>query len=811
MRYLMRFFSLAQTLVLAVLVFCVLVFSWGGTFQGEMFEKFVIFTGLFVLGIFFWFLSGISQRGVSVGITSIHWFLAGFVAMCFLSAVFSVDRYRSIWGIFSDPFLGSVGFLLLALFFGWIVSCPARYTLTSAILGYMGGATILAGLVVGNIFFGTEETFLYMGLPKSGATVQLIFLINVLVFLWALSRRDTPGYLWWKIFQKGVTVFLFLGLLITVVAFGIVFNPLIELSFLFGIGIPTLFLMARRTRISRKGIVALVFCVGVFFAFTFFREFFDTSTHQFALQDSSVVTMGISREIFFASMAEHSILGYGLGTYAQAYDKYLPAYANDQGFFGVRPFSGKGLFFDLGVTMGFSGLFVFFLTIATYIGSVGYFIVRYRESLWKTIILFSIVWVILPVILFVEVNGYVLFLFFLFLGLTFVSTHKGSKQGLIQEKIVPLYVNPQYSVSVVIVVLCVILGIGIFFNRIYKISLAGIYAQQAKTTSNMKEYLQRATETAPWESEYFRQLAEVYVSDAINRMVSEERETPLLEADFNEAFSAGRYAKELAPQDVLVVASLARIYENVGTRVPEAFDLAKEEYKRARELAPNNPLFPYKEGLIIIRQVRSGEGKEQIAKERELRKAIVALEQSTKLVSRFSSAYFQLSLAYKELGDLSSAEEYVRKAVSLEPYDVDILIGFVEVIFEDESKREEVKNTLEKILRIDSENVGAYLYLGQWYGREGNISLAKESYENAKRYLGKDQEKLGTYIDGALSQLDGTGSLPVEDNTLKREEDGNRDDNSIVKGAENGEFDRRREKEEIRREDREEKNGEESD
>lgn len=764
MKYLNTLLTSVQTMSIGLLIFLVLVFSWGGTLQGQFFEKFSVAVALIIFGVFLWIFEGFMRGRLQVKITPLHGLLFAFFGVIGLSAIFSVDQYRSVWGIYNDPFLGIIGYGALIVMFLWISSRPVQHTFHAGAVGYLIGGGMLSTLVVLQGVFGMNAYIPYVSFPDdSSATLGILLVVQIFMLFWALSWEKRSGGFLWGLLQK-IGMFLLFGLLFAdLFALGIIFENILWIPLGLGVGSIVLFLTARRIHAPRKLIGALLLSFSMLIAFPFFSVF-STLEKEHTVLNEKRPSLGMAWSVSWGALFHKPILGYGPGTYAYVYDANVPASVNETDLYGARFLIGRGLLFDIVTTTGLLGLLTFLLIVAVYIGALWHYLKDASSFAWSTILSFGSTLAILTLALLWTLNGVMVFLLFFFMGLTFASSQSGQSVGFSRDKTCSLRVNPQYAISITLLALGVLSGVGVLGFRLYSSALSGVYAQRAASRefSMQEQFLAQASEKTPLEVLYQQSLAELYLRQAISVSSMEDIDVSKLEAVLNKAFASAEKAKELAPYDAGVAVTVATVYDRAGQYVSESFDLATEEYARASILAPSNPLFPYKEGLIALDQARRSEEKDPAVRNKNFRRAQELFEKSIELAPHFSSAYFQLGVAHKELGEMDEAEKYARRAIELSPNNVDSILGLVLILLQDESRGVEIKTLLDRALFLDPKSVAARLYLGQWQAREGLSDEARESYEWAKENLGGTQEGVEQYIDTLIADLDAEESTDEE-------------------------------------------------
>jgi tetratricopeptide (TPR) repeat protein len=150
--------------------------------------------------------------------------------------------------------------------------------------------------------------------------------------------------------------------------------------------------------------------------------------------------------------------------------------------------------------------------------------------------------------------------------------------------------------------------------------------------------------------------------------------------------------------------------------------------------------------------------------------AINSYMKSSELIQDSAKPEFKLGLLYLRLNDKAKGVAHLRKALSIEPNNVEILRKLAEALSKDNDTLDEAIKCLKKALELEPKDIEALIHLSRVYERKGELELAIETLENAKKdnasihyYLGKLYFKEENYINSIANLKE---CLRLEENHL---------------------------------------------
>ena len=192
----------------------------------------------------------------------------------------------------------------------------------------------------------------------------------------------------------------------------------------------------------------------------------------------------------------------------------------------------------------------------------------------------------------------------------------------------------------------------------------------------------------------------------------------------------------------------------------------KETFKSLNALVeknPENPQYRYFLGLAYLDFKKPS-------------KAIPEFEIAIALNKTFSSAYFQLGVAYDQLGDWKKAEPYFQQAVAVDTMNASACNYIGYTLADRNEKLYEARRMIERALELEENNPAFLDSLGWLDYREGNFKQALAHLKAASElvsdavifdHLGDCQKAMGSLAEAAQSYAK---SLEIEPENKKVKE-----------------------------------------
>jgi GWxTD domain-containing protein len=220
----------------------------------------------------------------------------------------------------------------------------------------------------------------------------------------------------------------------------------------------------------------------------------------------------------------------------------------------------------------------------------------------------------------------------------------------------------------------------------------------------------------------------------------------------NELKKAIKADKKFAPAH----SKLAEIYMEQGTL--QGRTKAEKEINKALKLEPKNPKFNLVRGLLMVKQGFTYNAKDQFKK-------------VTNLDQKCAEAYYNLGLLhendmlrYKDMiseGGLiqlsgfgkkfqAKAIECFEKVLEIDPHHRDALVHLASIYLETDNFNKMI-DLLEQMVKEDSLDKDAHLFLGLGYHRLGKYEEANEEYQMARSLMSEEERKVFDSVEPILS------------------------------------------------------------
>ncbi|MEI8104146.1 MAG: hypothetical protein WCG84_04580 [Candidatus Moraniibacteriota bacterium] len=676
-----RFFDGIITSSIGVLFFGLPLFFTGGTLQGLAFEKQLFFYFLVLLGIVAWVLKGMIVGELKIRRTFLDIPIALFFSWYLLSAVLSIDRWRSFWGSFGDPSRSVLNVLAMVLAFYLVLSHfqPKRlYLWLGALVASSGITVVWSYLVFMGVHFLPTSLEVYAPVSLLGTTRALAFFLAAMIplFIVSLMKLSAGGKV-----SKVFSVVLSIVLLATLALLAPLYHFVPWPAVLIGLGVLVIFILAKVVQPSENWVWLPLVVLGVVFFIVVFGEinFFKVNPPVEASPSTE-----LSWVIIKDSLKSNFFFGSGPSTYAYDFSLYRPvAYNyNIQALSQFRFSQGQGILFEFLPTIGVIGSF-FAMILVLMLVSFGFYVLshnkeynkEYSLGFWSTILILAVGAFIVPI------NSSLVALSALIIALGLATLVWESR---LEDRSwnLSLRVSPKFALVSAFILLVASAGTIFLFAFIGKAFAADVFAEKAvvslQKTGNSQsanDYMSRAMNLMPYESQYKVVLGQMYLSLAtaeVNK-APDQRNLSNLTNYINGATQLLESAQQSSPKDIGVQESLAQVYESkivLAGPSNELLDPLQKSYEQALVLEPNNPVFFLKLGQVH-------ESRASILKDAELKaelqKAEDYFQQAIDKQSTYSPAYLNLALAKEMAGESKSASiDLLKKAASYDQQNTDI-------------------------------------------------------------------------------------------------------------------------------------------
>jgi|GEM_PF-2744312 len=486
---------------------------------------------------------------------------------------------------------------------------------------------------------------------------------------------------------------------------------------------------------------------------TMFNESFDSFGRPNEVRPSLDATIAVTT----SALKESPLFGSGPGTFGLGWEKFKNPEININPVFSqVRFASGYNMFATLVTEGGILPAFFFLLLLGSFVwngvrllgdsrGESGLHV----QATFAGGLFLVLAWFLYPL-------NFTLVLFtFLVLGLFYASLREA---GLVRPLTIRFFETKERGFVFSLLLIFVLVG-----------GIAGIYYESTRYLGQLAyarglekfndggeanaalEQVRRAALLDPRQDRYFRtaaQLEFVKMQRALVRFNQGSLTQPEMLENFSAAYNAGRNDAESAlrinPYDSENYRMLGQLYElAIPFDVNIATD-ALENFEKAKELSPSNP-------LILVEIARThlaisdvtlinggGTASQRVAGEHQ-EQAIKFLNDALALQPTLTQAHFTLSQLYANRNQLPDAIERARSTVRLVPNDIGALFQLGLLLYQQESYVQ-AKPVFEEAIRLAPNYSNARYFLGLIYDREGKGAEALIQFEEIAKLNPDDPE-----------------------------------------------------------------------
>lgn len=705
--------------------------------QGVIFEKQMYFYFFLLFGLIVWAARGVTLGEMNIRRTPLDIPILGLWLTAIAATIFSVDRWHSFWGAFGDPSRGLMSLTAYAIAFYFVSSNFSAKRLKMAFVAIMSSGAVVGLWTLFAILgakFLPDPLAAYAPLSLLGSMTGLGIFFSVLVPVImvailkigeneALTKLKKNLALSATLLLLALDLFLILSL----------YNYVPWLGFFIGIVVFLIFILAKIMR-PASGWVWLPMVVFVLVMMLRMTGTVNISRINLPVEVSlnAKTTFSIAKE----SLKDRFLIGSGPATYSYNFSLHKPQAFNLNSLYNLRFYQGTGVLSETASTLGAIGIFFLLILVLTYVGTQFYLLSRQKEkNKIYSLGVFSAASILLIDVLLTRVDGAVLGLAVMFFTLAFSTLLLESPESGKMIKL-SLKASPKFALTLAFVFMAICAGVAYLFVYIGKVYAADVYAgSSARTIAKNEEKaltsLGKAVKFNQREAAYYIQAGQYYMSLANREAMKGEdaRDLNKIQGYLNASIASAKIAKNMSNNDVSTVESLAVIYENAGLYVADSLSLAKENYERAQELEPHNPVYDIKLGQLKVAE--AGKKKAADEKKQAVREAKDFFQKAVDEKNNYADAYYQLSLASEALEDLDGGIENIGKAIALNQQNANYLL-VAGRMYQARGKEDDIKiaeQAYKGVVALNDKNINGHLYLGLFYEKNKNKDGAKAEYQ----------------------------------------------------------------------------------
>lgn len=761
-KLILKVFDKMMSVCIFMIFFGLPLFFTGMASQGVIFEKQLFFYFWILVGLIAWTARGVIAGEMRIRRTPLDIPILAFWIVTLLSTIFSVDRWHSFWGAFSDPSRGFMSITAAIVAYYIIVSNSNKKRLNLIFAAMISSGSIIlvwTFLAILNIKFLPDSIAQYAPVSLSGsmmgAAIVICSLVPILTMA-ILKLTDNSDMKKWL--KKGLISMLFLLLALNLILILALYNFVPWLALFAGVAIFLIFILSQIVR-PRSNWVWLP--MVVFISIMALRMVGAVPIAKINLAEVKPLDFDMSLSLAKESFKHKPILGSGPATFGYDFSMYKPKEFNSNMFYNLRFLQGTGLVLESVSTVGGLGTVLFVITILSYISVQFYLIAREKEKnklLSLSVFSSSLIFIVSAVT--TKVEGTVLLMAILtsIASLAIVMRESNSEEKFLN---LSLKASPKFALALAFVFMMVSAGVAFLFVFLGKVYMADIYAAKsakaiAQGDERGLENMSQAIRFYGQEGKYYSQLGQYYMmlANAEAMKGEDQRDVQKIRQYLNASVAATNLGKDMMKNDVGSIEAAAQIYENAGYYVPDSYVLSQENYKKALELEPHNSNFYVKIGQIDLALAASK--KDEAEKKQLLLSAKENFMKAIEKKDNLAQGHFQLSIVQSALGETDEAIESNKKAVSADINNADYIINLAKLLEGrgTDNDKDDAEQLYKTLIARNDKNINAHFYLGLYYEKAKKRQEAKEEYKKVQSLLPQGNDETNKQLEKMISNVD---------------------------------------------------------
>lgn len=730
------------------------IFFTGLTLQGIALDRQMYFYFWLMLGLVSWVSLGVVKGELRIAKTPLDIPIILFLAVYGLSAIFSIDKWHSLFGFFGDPSRGflPIAGLILAYYFFFSHFTPRRFFAMTGTFLFSSLIVIIwtIGVVRGLHFMPAAwEQYAPLSLLGSVSALGAYFSLLLPILLTGLFQTSKIQSKIWRSLSRAI-----LGLMVICILFLLIalYSYVPWVALFAGMAFFLIFILSQMVRPGDQWVwLPMLIFVFILSILMMYQGGGSQSLSKARLPVEVAPNLSLSWDIAKGALKESFLIGSGPATYGYNFALYKPETFNQTPFYTVRFYEGSSALFETLTTVGALGMISFVVIVLSFVSIGLYLLTREREqnkmmslALWSSAIMFVIL------IFTIRVNGPIILVGTLIsiMALRVLLWESQSEQKWLN---LSFKATPKFALTLAFIFMVVSAGVAAVFVFMGKVYMADISAGRAvrattPTVAGSLTDLGRAIGYYPKESRYYTRAGQESLSLALGEMNKPEgeRNEDLARRFATDATVAVIRGADLMPNDVAAVESVGLIYENLSLIASDSLPKAKEYYEKALALDPNNPLLALKVAQIdkaLADQKGVGEESKALLQDAENR-----LNQAIALKDDFAMAHYTLAIIKSINKDYDGAIESATNAVNRDQKNLTFLYNLA-LLFQMRDKGGDL-NSAEQIFKLilasNEKLLDVRVSLGVLYEKKKDMAEAMKSYQKALEFIPADNERAAT-------------------------------------------------------------------
>lgn len=646
-----------------------------------------------------------------------------------LSTVFSITRFKSLFGLTVSLSDALVTLIALSIFYFGIVNLfDDKGSKARVVFGYslflvlIFGVLNMLGLGIFKYFnisifnFAASKTFNTVGSINSlgivaAVSLPLFYKIKSSSFLFKhvnlagmfLAMAVLVILNWWVVWAVAIAG------MATMIALDSLNNPGFKLS---------------KFLLPMTVIVLGVFLMIVNFNFNFLKKNIPVEV---------APSLSLSVNVAESVLKKNTFFGYGPENFSLAFDQYGAGKLANTTLSNIRFFDSTSQIINWAVQGGVVVLaalaFLFWLLVR------GIFKTKLTEE--DTGVISTVVALVIGMF-FYPFNITLMFVFFVVLSLTTLSLWENNKKLFnVEERSSTSLISSLGFIGGLILVL-----VGSYFGATLYIS--DVKYAQALTSQDINKTADLLVKAINWNGQddrYYRgssQAALILLSMELNKKENDIEKETKIQNHLSSAINLAKSATEIAPRESINWSNLGDVYQNLMVLVDGVDKLAEDSYLKAAELRPGDASFYNKIGSMYLikadlsSQLFARGGANATKFKQEIMPNLIRAEENFKkaieISDSFGLAIYNLGTIYDRMGKIKEAINQLEK---IAPYNSNQpTIAFeLGLLYYRDNQKDKVFKQLQRAVLLSPNFANARWYLGLLYEERQDIPSAIDQME----------------------------------------------------------------------------------
>lgn len=723
---------------LCSLVFLMPLFFLPFSFEAFEYSKQYLLFFLSTLAFLAWLAKMvIYDKEIRFKQTSLDIYILAFLSVTVVSAIFSIDKTASLFGLYGRFSNGLVGLISLGilyfLFTNNVQYEESKVSSPEKRLSGLGVAKILhiflwaSGIAVFMAYFSifglwaklaglfalppimTQIIFNPVAASLEGLAVFLSVVMGLLIGLMTSSADQSRR----AAFFSWLLLLASLGMLL-IVDFTVAWIILLATLVLY-VGF-SLWKRIFKESVNKLLIpILLIIIVVTAIPFDPVATLFGSDSYLANLPQEQVLSQKNSWSIALGSATDNVkniAIGSGLATFQHDFAKYKSAEMNTSWLWQIRFDKAGNHFAEILATLGFLGFLAYLSVIGLFL-TMGYLLLLGIKNIsqaypFQIPLLLAFLALVVGQFVYYQ-NGILAFAFWMTLGLSMVSWRKPVK-----EKVVSFKDFPELSLilsTVMIIVAIVALVLYFFAARFYWADMN--YTRALSLLGSERTVLmEKVSRLNPYLSRYRMELSRSYLYEALVEAQKPEgsRNNTFVQVKISSAIEQARQATDLQPHHVIAWENLGVIYREMSGVAGGALDWGLKSFETALQYDPVNPALYTEIGKMYVLKADNENAKSQFNKAIETKQD-------------YAEAYIQLAMILEKENGLADAIAKLEGLIERNPLNVDGRFQLGRLYFNAKQAQKAIEQfQLVTLLVPDYSN--AYYALGVAFASQGDTQNA---------------------------------------------------------------------------------------